>query len=214
MRRIVVPLLLLSLVGACSQISSSRLNPTNWLRAQEGPPSLIPEENMILGITKREYAGTPIYQIAELDPTSDGKILVVTAYATRAGAANAEFEAVETAPAGELHFVLNAEVDVRMPVGSPTNRQLTAGKFLSTGTLDGIRKIVIIGETNSLRRSNWSRGYCGNKTPRACMLAQWDWAFSTSTLVIFQCDTAKSRCHSALRGSCWDRVRAISNPSS
>ena len=48
MRRIVVPLLLLSLVGACSQISSSRLNPTNWLRAQEGPPSLIPEENMIL----------------------------------------------------------------------------------------------------------------------------------------------------------------------
>ena len=44
MRRIVVPLLLLSLVGACSQISSSRLNPTNWLRAQEGPPSLIPEE--------------------------------------------------------------------------------------------------------------------------------------------------------------------------
>ena len=66
MRRIVVPLLLLSLVGACSQISSSRLNPTNWLRAQEGPPSLIPVENMILGLTKREYAGTPIYQIADL----------------------------------------------------------------------------------------------------------------------------------------------------
>ena len=152
MRRIVVPLLLLSLVGACSQISSSRLNPTNWLRAQEGPPSLIPEENMILGLTKREYAGTPIYQIADLklDPTSDGKILVVTAYATRAGAANAEFAAVETAPAGELHFILNAKVDVRLPVGSLTNRQLTAGKFLSTGTLDGIRKIVIIGETNSL----------------------------------------------------------------
>jgi len=39
---------------------------------------------------------------------------------------------------------------VRLPVGSPTNRQLTAGKFLSTGTLNGIRKIVIIGETNSL----------------------------------------------------------------
>ena len=66
MRRIVVPLLLLSLVGACSQISSSRLNPTNWLRSQEGPPSLIPEENMIRGITKREYAGTPIYQICLL----------------------------------------------------------------------------------------------------------------------------------------------------
>ena len=66
MRRIVMPLLLLSLVGACSQISSSRLNPTDWLRAQEGPPSLIPEENMILGITEREYAGTPIYQIADL----------------------------------------------------------------------------------------------------------------------------------------------------
>ncbi|MGB1443337.1 MAG: hypothetical protein ACPG7M_06465, partial [Paracoccaceae bacterium] len=115
MRRIVMPLLLLSLVGACSQ-------------TQKGPPSLIPEENMIRGITKREYAGTPIYQIAnlKLDPTSDGKILVVTAYANREGAANAGFEAVETAPAGELHFVLNAEVDVRLPVGSPTNRQLTA----------------------------------------------------------------------------------------
>lgn len=152
MRRIVMPFLLLSLVGACSQISSARLNPTNWLRAQEGPPSLIPEENMISTITEHEYAGTPIHQIADLklDPTSDGKILIVTAYATRAGAANAEFEALETAPAGELHFVLNAEVDVRLPVGSPTNRQLTAGKFLSTGTLDGIRKIVIIGETNSL----------------------------------------------------------------
>ena len=152
MRRIVLSLLLLSLVGACSQISSLRLNPTNWLRAQEGPPSLIPEENIIRGITEREYAGTPIYQIADLklDPTSDGKILVVTAYATRAGAANTEFEAVEGAPAGELHFVLNAEVDVRLPVGTPTNRQLTAGKFLSTRTLDGIRKIVIIGETNSL----------------------------------------------------------------
>ena len=152
MRRIVVPLLLLSLVGACSQISSSRLNPTNWLRDQEGPPSLIPEENMISGLAKREYAGTPIYQIADLklDPTSDGKILIVTAYATRAGAANAKFEAVETAPAGELHFVLNAEVDIRLPVGTPQNRQLTAGKFLSTGTLDSIRKIVIIGETNRL----------------------------------------------------------------
>ena len=154
MRRIVMPLplLLLLLVGACSQIGSSRLSPTNWLRAQEDPPSLIPEENKIRDITKREYAGTPIYQIADLklDTTSDGKILVVTAYATRAGAANAEFEAVETAPTGELHFVLNAEVDVRLPVGSPTNRQLTAGKFLSTGTLEGIRKIVIIGETNSL----------------------------------------------------------------
>jgi hypothetical protein len=152
MRRIVMPLLLLLLVGACSQIGSLRLNPTSWMRTQEDTPSLIPEENMIRGITKREYAGTPIYQIADLklDPTSDGKILVVTAYATRAGAANAEFKAVETAPAGELHFVLNAEVDVRLPVGSPTNRQLTAGKFLSTGTLEGIRKIVIIGETNSL----------------------------------------------------------------
>jgi hypothetical protein len=36
MRRIVMPLLLLSLVGACSQIGSSRLNPTSWLRTQEG----------------------------------------------------------------------------------------------------------------------------------------------------------------------------------
>ena len=152
MRRIVTPLLLLLLVEACSQIGSLRLNPTSWMRTQEDTPSLIPKENMIRGITKREYAETPIYQIADLklDSTSDGKILVVTAYATRAGAANAEFKAVETAPAGELHFVLNAEVDVRLPVGSPTNRQLTAGKFLSTGTLEGISKIVIIGETNSL----------------------------------------------------------------
>ena len=152
MRRIIMPLLLLSLVGACSQISSSRLNPTKWLRAQESPPSLIPEENMISGISKREYSGTPIHQIADLklDPTSDGKILVVTAYATRSGAANSEFEAVKTAPAGELHFVLNAEIDVRLPVSTPQNRQVTAGKFLSTGTLDGIRKIIIIGETNSL----------------------------------------------------------------
>lgn len=152
MRRIVIPLLMLSLLGACSQISSSRLNPTNWLRQQKGPPSLIPEENMLRGMTEHEYAGTPIYQIAKLnlEPTSDGKILVVTAYASRAGAANAEFDAIETAPVGELHFVLNAEVDVRLPVGTPTNRQLTAGKFLSTGTLDGIRKIVIFGETNNL----------------------------------------------------------------
>ncbi len=46
-----------------------------------------------------------IHQIADLklDPTSDGKILIVTAYATRAGAANAEFEALETAPAGEFY---------------------------------------------------------------------------------------------------------------
>jgi len=152
MRRIVMPLLLLSLIGACSQISSSRLNPTNWLRQQEGPPSLIPEENMIQGIAKREYAGTPIYQIVELklEPTSDGKILVVTAYASRSGAGNAEFEGLKNAPEGELHYVLNAEVDVRLPVGTSTNRQLTAGKVLSTGTLDGIRKIVIFGETNSL----------------------------------------------------------------
>ncbi len=128
MRRIVMPLLLLSLVGACSQIGSSRLNPTKWLRAEEGSPSLIPEENMIRGITKREYSGTPIYQIADLilDPTSDGKILVATAYTTRAGAANAEFEAVETAPAGELHFVLNAEVDVSLPVGEV---EITIGAF-------------------------------------------------------------------------------------
>ena len=152
MRRIVIPLLLLSLLGACSQISSSRLNLTNWLRAQEATPSLIPEENMIRGISKREYAGTPIYQITDLklEQTSDGKILVVTAYATNTGAANAEFETVESAPVGELHFVLNAEVDMRLPVGTPTNRQLTAGKFLSTGTLQDIRKIVIIGETNTL----------------------------------------------------------------
>ena len=152
MRHIVMPLLLLSLVGACSQIGSSSLNPTNWFRTQEGPPSLIPQENSIRNITKRKYAGTPIYQIADLklDPTSDGKILVVTAYTTRAGATNAEFEAVETAPAGELHFFLNAEVDVRLPVGNSKNRQLTAGKFLSTGTLEGIRKIVVIGDTNSM----------------------------------------------------------------
>jgi hypothetical protein len=147
MRRIVIPLLLLSLVGACSQINSL----TNRLRAQEGPPSLIPEENMMSGIKEREYMGKPIYQIADLklEPTSDGKILVVTAYATHAGASNAEFKTVETAPAGELHFVLNAEVDARLSVGTPTNRQLTAGKFLSTGTLKGISKIVIISETNS-----------------------------------------------------------------
>jgi hypothetical protein len=152
MRQIVIPLLLLSLVGACSQISSSRLNPTNWSRTDESPPSLIPEENMIKGIAKRVYAGTPVYQIADLklEPTSDGKILVVTAYATRTGAANVEFEAVETAPAGELHYILKSEIDARLPVGTPTNRQLTAGKFLSTGTLKGIRKIVIIGDTNSI----------------------------------------------------------------
>lgn len=152
MRRIEIPLLLLSLVGACSQISSGRLNPTNWLSAQEDPPSLIPRENMIRVTTEIEYSGTPIYQIADikLEPTTDGQILIVTAYATRAGAANAEFEGVETAPAGELHFILNAEVDARLPFGTPTNRQLTAGKFLSAGMLEGIRKIVIIGETNTL----------------------------------------------------------------
>jgi hypothetical protein len=96
--------------------------------------------------------GKPVYQIADLklEPTSDGKILVVTAYATHAGASNAEFKAVATVPAGELHFVLNAELDARQSIGTPTNRQLTAGKFLSTGTLEGILKIVIIGETNSL----------------------------------------------------------------
>ncbi|NCX83965.1 MAG: hypothetical protein EBX04_08830 [Rhodobacteraceae bacterium] len=112
MRHIVMPLLLLSLVGACSQISSL----TNSLRAQEGPPSLIPEENMMSGIKERKYMGKPVYQIADLklEPTSD------------------------------------AELDARQSIGTPTNRQLTAGKFLSTGTLEGIRKIVIIGETNSL----------------------------------------------------------------
>jgi hypothetical protein len=148
MRHIVMPLLLLSLVGACSQISSL----TNSLRAQEGPPSLIPEENMMSGIKERKYMGKPVYQIADLklEPTSDGKILVVTAYATHAGASNAEFKAVATVPAGELHFVLNAELDARQSIGTPTNRQLTAGKFLSTGMLEGIGKIVIIGETNSL----------------------------------------------------------------
>ena len=50
MRHIVMPLLLLSLVGACSQISYL----TNSLRAQEGPPSLIPEENMMSGIKERK----------------------------------------------------------------------------------------------------------------------------------------------------------------
>jgi 4-hydroxyphenylpyruvate dioxygenase-like putative hemolysin len=45
--------------------------------------------------------------------------------------------------------VLNAEVDVRLPMGTPKNRQLIAGKFLSTGTLKGISKIVIISDTNS-----------------------------------------------------------------
>jgi len=147
MRRIVIQLLLLSLAGSCSQISSL----SNRLRAQEGPPSLIPEENMMSGIKERKYMGKPVYQIADLklEPTSDGKILVVTAYATHAGASNAEFKAVATVPAGELHFVLNAEPDSHQSIGTPTNRQLTAGKFLSTGTLKGISKIVIISDTNS-----------------------------------------------------------------
>lgn len=152
MRRFVVSLMLLSLIAGCSQISKSRFNPTNWLREQEGPPSLIPEESAMRGITKRAYAGTPIHQLAQvkLEPTSDGKILVVTAYGARSAAQNARFEEVSTAPDGELHLILNAEVNPDAPIGTLANREITVPKFLSTGTLADIRKIVVIGETNSL----------------------------------------------------------------
>ncbi|MGB1208444.1 MAG: hypothetical protein ACPG7W_04540 [Paracoccaceae bacterium] len=149
------------LVGGCSQVRESRLNPFNWFgrsaapaattEVPEGVNPLIPQGGGSLFAARPEpdYAGTPIDVISNvrLDPTPGGAILLVYGASAAMGAYDVRLVPDETLT-GERVMVF----DLRslMPAEQqPGPQNIVAARTLSRQDLEGVREILVRGEQNS-----------------------------------------------------------------
>lgn len=139
-------------LGGCAQVSESRLNPFNWFgKSEEGPATLAPRGGYVdRVIDNRALVGSVTG--LEITRTQGGALVVATGLAPTPGWWDAELVAESETPAGDgtLAYAFRvAEPGAPTPAAPPPARELTAAVFLSTQSLEGVRRIVVLGATNS-----------------------------------------------------------------
>lgn len=145
---------------------SSRLNPMNWFDTTPSAPATLEPRG---GYGAAEDARQPIPRLlsARWEPTSDGRLLVVTGMGPTKGWWDAALIPEVPQAAGRLRpdesgvlrlrFVANPPLpespDARLPA-DPAVNSITAAVALSALRLNGITEVVITGGANglSLRR--------------------------------------------------------------
>lgn len=164
MRTFVAVLVISSMVlSGCSRLRESRLNPGNWfggsapaqpVAAAPGEANpLIPKQTRIRRADRREiYTGTAVDQVTAVavEPTTSGAIVRVTGIALQQDAhdvrlvSNSDGDPVN----GVLTFQLMAVQPRDTAQGSPRQRTVHAGRFVSNNDLALTRTIRIIGARN------------------------------------------------------------------
>jgi len=139
-------------LGGCAQVSESRLNPFNWFgKSEEGPATLAPRGGYVdRVIDNRALVGSVTG--LEITRTQGGALVVATGLAPTPGWWDAELVAESETPAGDgtLTYAFRvAEPGAPPPTAPPPARELTSAVFLSAQSLEGVRRIVVLGATNS-----------------------------------------------------------------
>lgn len=169
MRSFVTVLVISSIVlSGCSRLRDSRLNPGNWFGGGAAEPvaaapgqanPLIPERTRLRRSERRSiYTGTPVDQVTDvrIETTTSGAIVRVTGVSLQQGAfdvrllADNEGDPVD----GVLTLRLLAEQPRDTAQGSPRQRTVEAGRFISKNTLARTRSIRVIGARNERAARN------------------------------------------------------------
>ena len=154
-------------LSACGGLRDSRANPANWFGGskvekrsapveQEAFNPLIPEQRDSIFQRKSEeetYKGTPIYAVqgVTVERSAGGAIIKATGLSLRQGAFDVRLwpenkgEPVD----GVLTYTLRAVQATNTPQGAEQTRRVNAGAFISTQTLEEVRTIRVIGQTNT-----------------------------------------------------------------
>ncbi|TCM78350.1 hypothetical protein [Rhodovulum steppense] len=141
------------ILGGCSTVSESRLNPFNWFGGAT-------EEGSTTGPVSRQMADPrPLVDLVVemgVDRAPGGAIVQATGRPSRQGFWDAELVRDPATPGetGVLVFDFRlAPPDRATRVGTEPSRELTAGTFLTDQDLDGVRAIVVRGAQNQQRVS-------------------------------------------------------------
>ncbi len=156
-------------LSACSSWRDSRANPSNWFgRSQPAAVNvdstgdvnpLLPAGEDKLDLAGRPDAGDPTFpitQVTELkvDATSTGAIIRATGVAQREGAFRAELRrnrSEEDAQNGVLTYTFRVAYPAYATAGgTERTRSVNAAHSVSNETLEGIRVIRVVSETNAL----------------------------------------------------------------
>lgn len=139
-------------LGGCAQVSESRLNPFNWFgKSEEGPATLAPRGGYVSSVIDNRALVGSVSKL-EITRTQGGALVVATGLAPTPGWWDAELVAESRTPSedGTLSYAFRvAEPNTPVAAAPPPARELTAAVFLSNQSLEGVRQIVVIGETNS-----------------------------------------------------------------
>jgi hypothetical protein len=146
--------LILSVAG-CSgggRGSLAGLNPFNWFSGQNGQgaqvQSLAPGRGYAVDIDTRPL----VAQITGLavERTASGVIVRATALPPSDGYYDAGLVAVAPQNSRELRYEFRARAPTQViRIGSPFQRQIIAAVHLTRAQLNGIRRIVVVGQGNS-----------------------------------------------------------------
>ena len=154
-------------LSACGGMRDSRANPANWFGgskverrsapvANETVNPLIPEQSNSIFRRKSDaetYQGTLLYAIenVSVERSWGGAIVTATGYSLRQGAFDVRLmpenggEPVD----GVLTYSLRAVQRTDTPQGPQQTRRVNAGMFITTQTLDEVRMVRVLGQTNT-----------------------------------------------------------------
>ena len=164
MRAFVIILVVSSMaLSGCSRLRDSKLNPGNWFGKSQSRPvagatvsdnPLIPQKSggLFRRGSREVYYGTPVDRITDVkvEQTSTGAIVHVTAVSLQQGAYDVRLTSANNGDPvdGVLTYRLMAVQPRDMPQGSPRQRTIHAGRYVSNSVLAATRSIVVIGARN------------------------------------------------------------------
>ena len=169
MRSLVMLLTLsgLTLTG-CSGNQDTAAHPANWFgdsqMTETGAPGqpaadnpLIPERSTSIFRRKsgaETYTGTPIYAVQNVvvEKSAGGAIVTATGISQRQGAFDVRLlpENRGVPIDGMLTFTMRAVQQDDTPQGPEQTRRVSAGKFVSSKTLDNVRGVQVLSQTTAI----------------------------------------------------------------
>ncbi len=140
------------ILSGCGGFRDSKLNPVNWFgRSSQGPVGLEPDGGYAAATGDFRALVGEVTSM-EVNRIQGGALLSAAGLPPTQGWWDAELvpEADEKPVDGVLayRFVV-AEPRVTTRVSTPQSREVTAARFLSDQTLQGVSRIVVLGERNS-----------------------------------------------------------------
>ena len=153
-RQVIISVLALSLLGGCARIGASKLNPFNWFGpSEEVALSETGQEIVVLPTLAPRSGYTDFQDTRSLVPSlvdvsivksASGAIVTAVGRVPSLGYYDAELVRIDTQTPSELilDFRIRAPKTVTQ-LGTPSQRQITVARSISTPDLASIRTITV-----------------------------------------------------------------------